>query len=184
MSRGGTRADDRTRLRASMNLARLRVSVAAVAVAVVACGCGPGTPDGRLVLRDAAARELGLAERTLIEVDSSTVPAPARERANSLRAELDGAPLPVRYYSTPAREFVALIPSSSFERSDPHVVAAFASDGEPSVELMLRTYQAVEMYCPAPERTNTAGWWRDSTDGCRYFDAMIRTIPRSMPPGM
>jgi hypothetical protein len=167
-----------------MSFARLRVSVAAVALAVVACGCGPGTPDGRLVLRDAAARELGLTERTLIEVDSSTVPAPARERANSLRAELDGAPVPVRYYSTPASEFVALIPSYSFEDNDPHVVSAFASDGEPNLRLTLRTYQAVEMYCPAPKRTNTAGWWRDSTDGCRYFDPMIRAIPAPMRPRM
>ena len=131
-------------------------------LAVMACGRGSGAPDGRLTLRAAAARELGLAERALLEVDSAIVPSSARKQANALRTELEGASAPVRYYSRPGgASFVALIPSRSFEGTDPHVVAAFAWNQEPKPKLLLRSYEAVEVYCPAAGRTDSPPWWRD-----------------------
>lgn len=135
-----------------------------------ACRHGDDDPAGRLVLRDSAARRIGLQKRVLRQVDSLRVPPAVRIQANQLRGDLNGdATHAVRYYAESDAWFVALVPSFSFEGEDPHVVVAFRRDGSRLARLALGSYEAVEVYCPAEGPTHPNASSRDSTDGCRYF---------------
>ena len=135
-----------------------------------ACRTGNDGPTGRLVLRDHAARQLGLQQRVLRQVDSLRVPPAVRIQANRLRGDVDGdSTYAVRYYAESDTRFVALVPSFSFESQDPHVVVVFRPDGSPLTSLALPSYVAVEMFCPAEGPLQPDAGQRDSTDGCRYF---------------
>jgi hypothetical protein len=147
-----------------------------------ACRFAAEHPAGRLRLTDAAARRLGLRERTLAEVDSLRVPPAVRTRVNRLRGELGGDTFEVvRYYAGQGGRLAALIPSSSFEGGDPHVVTTFGRDGSP--RLGLPSYAAVEVFCPASGRMGAHGSARDSADGCRYFHTAQPSQPPPLRPG-
>jgi hypothetical protein len=133
-----------------------------------ACRFAAEGPAGRLRLTDSGARELGLRERMLVQIDSQRVPPMTRTRTNRLRGELGGDTSAVRYYAgRDGRLLAALVPSRSFESQDPHVVVVFGHDGSPAAGLS--TYAAVEVYCPASGPTDPQYSARDSVDGCRYF---------------
>jgi hypothetical protein len=129
------------------------------------------TQTGRLVLRDTAAAQLGVARDTLPEVPRADVPLPARQAAAALRDELRGAADSVRFFSDGSGSFVALIPTQAFDGTDPHVLAAFdAAGGRPS-RVVLPTFMHVVLYCPADGPAPEAGSGsRDDADGCRHFD--------------
>ena len=147
-----------------------------------ACRFAADAPAGRLRLTDAAARQFGLRERTLAEVDSLRVPPAVRTRVSLLRGELGGDTFEVvRYYAGQDGRLAALIPSSSFEGEDPHVVSVFGRDG--SSRLGLPSYVAVEVYCPASGRMGAHSSARDSADGCRYFHTARPSRPPPLRPG-
>jgi hypothetical protein len=124
----------------------------------------------RIVLRDTAARQLGLAATTLPEIQRAQVPPATRAAAAALRDQLRGAADSVRFFSADGATYVALIPTLPFEGEDPHVLAAFdAAGGRPS-RVVLPTFAHVVSYCPAGRGTpDAASSARDSADGCRYF---------------
>jgi hypothetical protein len=136
-------------------------------------GTPEGVPNGRLLLRDFAARQLGLRTLEMREVDSLRVPLAVRSQANSLRDSAGGdSASVVRYYAGAGEqlaEIAALVPSRSFEGEDPHIVAGFRPDGSPLSTTAHHTFVAVEVYCPVSSRAPPGGSARDSTDGCRYF---------------
>jgi len=138
--------------------------------------CRPGgdRPAGRLVLRVSAARQLGLSGRTFVQVDSLRVPSAVRKQANELRGVLGGdTTAEVRYYVESSGQLAVLIPSRSFEGEDPHVVGGFGIDGTPLARVMLPSFGAAEVYCPASGQTHPQASSRDSTDWCRYFRPII-----------
>lgn len=129
-----------------------------------------GVPHGRLLLRDSAARRLGLGTRELREVDSLRVPLAVRRQADELRGAWGGdSASVVRYYAGAGGQLAVLVPTRSFEGEDPHAVVAFGPDGSALARLALSSYEAVEVYCPASGPTHPGASSRDSTDGCRYF---------------
>lgn len=133
------------------------------------CQLPRARPSGRLVLREAAARELGLVERELVQADSTDVPVPVRAHAGRLRSDLSGGDTAVWYYVAHGGQYAALIPSYSFEGEEPRAVAAFGPDGRPLGGVVLPAYVAVERYCPSTGDRFPGSSARDSTDGCRYF---------------
>ena len=144
-----------------------------------ACRTGNDGSTGRLVLRDFAARQLGLQQRVLRQVDSLGVPPAVRIQANRLRHDVSGdSTHAVRYYAESDAWFVALVPSFSFESQDPHVIVVFRPDGSPLTSLALATYAAVEVYCPAEGPLHPEAGQRDSTDGCRYFYGVEPSPPK------
>ena len=72
---------------------------------------------------------------------------------------------------------MALIPSRSFEGEDPHVVAAIGAGGKPIRTVLIPSYGAIDVYCPAAGAVDPGSLARDSADGCRYI-----RLPHATPP--
>lgn len=150
-----------------------RFLAATLALIPLLASCREDDGKGRLVLRAEAAGRLGLRETVFAEIDSSRVPASAREKPARMRDQLGGGRRAVRFYSSPGGEIAILVPTRSVEGEDPHVVMGMRAGADRPATTILHSYEAVQSYCPAEGAMGEDALAVDSTDGCRY----VRPVP-------